>query len=327
MRAPAVLRAGYVSSLVLAAAAAGCNAEQASPDKGIGEPVRVGSGQFVPGALPGTAKSSVDGGVSPRVTDVSSATTEIEQGELGLLLAGHATTDTQAVGMRFTDLGTGYWVVPVGAPDPTDDGLLTWQLSADFARNLPPGTHDLAFAAIAANGSAGTQTALSLCIDTPVPDNLNICIPKRVPPAAVLSLSWDSPVDLDLVIRTPSGVAVGGKTGTSVPTGTSTKTNPSSGALDRDSNRNCTIDDIDREDVVWQSSPETGTYAVWVDLFAACGKSSVAFTVSLWLAQTQADGTQRLVQQEPPLATGILTSTQANGGSGPGLFVGNFGLK
>ena len=97
--------------------------------------------------------------------------------------------------------------------------------------------------------------------------------------------------------------------------------------LDRDSNRDCAIDDIDREDIVWQSAPTTGTYEVWVDLFSACGKSSVRFTVSLWIAQPQGDGTQRLVQQEPPIASGLLTAAQANGGAGPGLFVGDFVLE
>jgi hypothetical protein len=87
------------------------------------------------------------------------------------------------------------------------------------------------------------------------------------------------------------------------------------------------IDDIDREDVVWQSTPTSGTYLVWVDLFSACGKPAASFNVSLWLAETQSDGTQRLVQQQPPLAVGVVTAEQANGGAGPGLFVGSFVLE
>ena len=327
MRARATLRAFPGAVLLLAASCAG---EQASPDTGISEPLRIETGQFVPGSLPGSpqqAASARDGGVSPQVTDVNVANTAVEQGEEGLLFSGHATTDAQAVGVRFADLGTGYWVVPVGAPDPSDEGLLTWQASTDFGRNLPPGFHNLVFAAIAADGSSGTQSDLSVCIDLPVPDNLNICVPKRPPPAAVLSLSWDSPVDLDLIVGTPTGKTIGGKTGSSEPPDAGSAANPASGVLDRDSNRDCVIDDIDREDVVWQSTPPTGSYQVWVDLFSACGKPAVSFTVSLWLAEPQADGTQRLVQQQPPLATGMLTSVQANGGSSPGLYVGAFVLR
>jgi hypothetical protein len=311
--------------------AASCTGEQTSPDTGIGEPLRIESGQFVPGSLPGSpqlaADASPDAGVDPQVTDVNVANTAIEPGELGLVFSGHATTDTQTVGVRFADMGTGYWVVPVGAPDPTDEGLLTWQASADFGRNLTPGFHDLAFAAISADGSSGTQSDLSVCIDTPVSDNLNICVPKRSPPAAVLSLSWDSPVNLDLIVEDPSGVIVGGTTASSRPPDAGAAAIASNGVLDRDSNANCVIDDIDREDIVWQSTPATGQYQVWVDLFSACGQPAVTFSVSLWLAEAQPDGTQRLVQQVPPLATGVLTAEQANGGSGPGLFVGDFVLK
>jgi hypothetical protein len=308
-----------------------CTGGQASPNAGLGEPLRIESGEFVAGKLPGSPQpdgSAPDAGADPQVTDVNVANTAIAQGELGLVLAGHATLDAQTVAVRFADLGTGYWVVPVGAPDPSDNGLLTWQASADFGRDLTPGFHDLVFAAIGADGASGTQSDLSVCIDTPVPDNLNICVPKRRPPAVVLSLNWDSPVDLDLIVLTPSGNVIGGKTASSVPPDAGVApASKASGALDRDSNRACVIDGIDREDVVWQSTPEAGDYQVWADLFAGCGKPAVRFTVSLWLAVTQPDGTQRLVQQEPPLANGLLTAGQANGGAGRGLFVGDFVLK
>jgi hypothetical protein len=321
------LRALWGGPLLLVAS---CTGEQVSNSTRIGEPLRVESGQFVPGALPGAPEvvdASPGAADGPRVTDVNVANTAVEPGELGLGLSGHATADAQTVGVRFADLGTGYWVVPVGAPDPTDNDLLTWQFSADFARDLPAGFHDLVFSAIGADGSSGTQSGLSVCVDTPVPDNLNICVPKRLPPAAVLSLSWDSPVDLDLIVETPSGAVTGGKTGSSRPPDAGATANAGAGVLDRDSNRDCAIDDLDREDVVWQSSPASGTYQVWVDLFGACGQPAVTFSVSLWLAETQPDGTQRLVQQSPPLAVGMLTAPQANGGAERGLFVGAFVLQ
>ena len=97
--------------------------------------------------------------------------------------------------------------------------------------------------------------------------------------------------------------------------------------LDHESNRDCVIDNIDRDDLVWQTTPETGTYQVWVDLFRACGQPAATFTVSLWLAETQPDGTQRLIEQTPPLVNGELTAIQANGGTTAGLFVGSFVLK
>ena len=173
-------------------------------------------------------------------------------------------------------------------------------------------------------GASGVETSLSVCVDTSVPDNLNICVPKRVPPAAVLSLSWDTAVDLDIVVETPSGAIIGQGVSASDAGGGESSGGP---VLDHDSNANCVIDNIDRDDLVWQSTPETGTYQVWVDLFRACGQPAVTFTVSLWLAETQSDGTQRLVEQSPAVAVGELTADQANDGTSSGLFVGNFVLQ
>jgi hypothetical protein len=231
---------------------------------------------------------------------------------------GHASPTAQTIAVRFADLGTGYWLVPVGAPDPAAGGAMSWGFTADFGRGIPPGPHDLLFAAVDGSGTSGTQYVQYFCVDTPVPDNGNACTPKKAPPAAVLSLTWDAPVDLDLIVQTPSGVTVGGKHGAG---------GPHQGVLDHDSNRNCVIDGADREDIVWQAAPEPGNYLVWADLFGACGKPAVTFSVSLWLAEPGGpDGGQRLVA-EPPLANGELTAAQANGGSGPGLFVGQFQIR
>ena len=311
-----------------------CTGTQVSGTTEIEEPLRVESAQFIPGTLPGIAVTdssevNPDAGVNPQVTDVNVANTAIAQGEQGLVFSGHTTADAQTVAVRFADLGTGYWVVPVGGPDPSDDNLPTWQLTADFGRDLAPGNHDLVFTALTATGASGTQNPIEVCLDTPVPDNLNVCVPRRPPPAAILSLSWDTPVDLDLVIRTPSGVVVGGGNVTGVPSadgGAGASTPASDGVVDRESNRNCVIDDIDRQDIVWQTTPPPGTYEVWVNLFNACHQASVTFNVALWLAETGDGGTKRLVQQ-PPLASGELLAAQANGGSNPGLFVGEFQLR
>jgi hypothetical protein len=324
--------------LLCAPLVAGCSETPVSSTQGLGEPIVVVSGQFLPGTLPGLppldGAAPTDAGLeldaAPHVVDINVANALIAQGEQGLVMSGHASTNAQTVGLRFADLGTGYWVVPLGAPDPSDNNLLTWQLTADFARNLPPGFHSLLFTSVNANGASGDESSLTVCIDTPVPDNLNICNPSRPPPAAVLSLSWDTPVDLELTVETPSGTLLGG-TGAapSIDGGTATTSTTRSDAatVDHESNRNCVIDNIDREDVVWQSTPETGTYQVWVDLVRACQQPAVSFSLSLWLAETLPDGTKRLVEQTPPVVNGELLASQANGGTTSGLFVGSFMLQ
>jgi len=319
-------------SLACALAVASCGGEQVSKTAALEEPIRVASGQFIAGALPGLPSTSdsedAGPGVTPLVSDVQVLTNTIAPGMAGLDFGGHASPNAQTVEVRFADLGTGYWVVPVGVPDPSANGALTWQFTADFGHDLAPGTHELLFAAVDANGASGTQLAVSFCVDTPVPDNLNACSPKIAPPAAVLSLTWNTAVDLDLIVRTPSGVTVGGKNVTTAPPGTSVKaaSSGSNGVLDHDSNRNCAIDGIQREDIVWQTPPAAGAYGVWADLFGACGRPAVNFTATLWIAEPGADGGRRLVEQ-PPLAVGELVASQANGGTAPGLYLGSFNFQ
>jgi hypothetical protein len=314
-----------------------CTGPQVSATQALDEPIRVESGQFLSGALPGLPPivEPADGGdagapVIPDVTDVSLANAAITPGSAGVVISGHTTATAQAVAVRFSDMGSGYWVVPVGPPDPTDGNLPTWQFLADFGRVIAPGFHDLLFAAIDPSGGSGTQYDQPVCVDTPVPDNLNACVPKRAPPAAVLSLTWDAPVNLDLVIQDPSGAVVGGAVralGVEGGVPANTSASAANGVLDLDSNANCVIDNIDREDIVWQTEPASGTYQVWVDLFSACGQSGASFRVALWRSEPRPDaGTLQLVEQQPLVAVGELTESQATGGAGLGLYVGAFVL-
>jgi hypothetical protein len=308
-----------------------CIDEQVSSNAGLEQPIEVESGQFIAGALPGLPEppASVDGGapVSPTVTDVEISNNVIAPGTDGMDFAGHASPGAQTVGVRFEDAGSGFWVVPVAGPDQSANNFLTWQFSADFSHDLSPGPHTLLFAAIDGSGRSGTQFSQPLCVDTPVPDNFNACSPKRPPPAAVVSLSWSKPANLDLIVETPSGSVVGGPNATTAGPGDAGATVGSEGVLDHDSNRNCVIDGIDREDVVWQGAPAPGAYQVWVDMFSSCGQTAASFTVSLWLAERGVDGGERLVQQQTPIAIGELLASQANGGTSRGLFVGQFILQ
>ena len=325
-----MIRAGVFT--VACASIASCGGQPASGAANVEEPFRVEGAQFVEGALPGLPEpaATVDAGppAVPTVPDVQVQANAIAPGMQGLDFGGHASPSAQTVEVRFADVGTGYWVVPVGAPDPSANNFLTWQFTADFGHDIPPGPHALLFAAVDAAGHSGTQSSLPFCVDTPVPDNFNACSPKIAPPAAVLSLTWNTGADLDLIVQTPSGVTVGGKVVTTAPPGSSVKaaSGGSNGVLDHDSNRGCAIDGIQREDIVWQGAPPAGLYEVWVDLFNACGRSAASFSVALWLPEPLADGGSHLVMQ-PRLATGELLAAQANGGTGRGLFVGSFNFQ
>jgi hypothetical protein len=318
-----------LSTLVLALIAAAFACSGIPRPGGNDEPIRVTGGQFRAGDMPGLSPLSddaVDGGaapVGPHVTDVQTLNQVVWNGEVGKAFSGHATADVRTVALRFGDLGTGYWAVNVDGPDPANGGELTWTVLADFGRGLPAGLHDLDFAAFDEQGRAGTQRKLTLCVAGVVPQDLSACDPASPPPHAVLSLTWDRPVDLDLRLVAPSGKTVDWHhptTGEVVDGGVPAPVlkDPSTGISSVDAQRGCVAGGL-TESVVWKGAPANGTYLVYVDLFDACSQPSVRFTVTLYLAQTQPDGSSRLV---PALRkTGELGADQVSGGAGTGVYV------
>jgi hypothetical protein len=308
-------RAGALLLLALA----GCSGQPALP--GLGEPIVVRDATFIPGPLPGTPPldgGAPDGGPlpTPRVTTIQSVNNAFKAGQAGAGYAGDVSDDATAVAVRFPDLGTGYWVFVPGPPDATDPGNLTWSMTFDIAGNAPPGLHTLRFAAVGQGGASGGQVDQPVCIDAPIPDNFNACVPSRPPPAAVLSLSWDAPVDLDLQVVTPGGAVVSPKHPTTHQGDGGV--GPGDGALDRDSDANCVADGLNREDLVWKAAPAPGLYIANASLFSACGQPAVRFTLSLFVAEP-VDGGQTLSQKLR--VSGELLASDANGGAGVGLFV------
>lgn len=301
-----------------------CSSE--SGTAGIAEPLQVFRGQFFEGELPGrpplTAQEIADGEkpVSPHVTSVDGASGVLLRGDPLRVMRGRTTTDAVAVGVRFAELGSGYWVRPVGAPDAANEGQYTFTLDSELSRALPPGMHDLVFAAIGADGSAGTQVGVGLCVSSAVPDNLNACAPSQRPPASVVSLSWDANADLDLQVFTPNGVLVEAKHPNTAAPGDAGEPE---GVLDRDSNKNCSDDGVRRENLVFEDAPSAGDYFVYVNLFDACGEPSVRFDVTLHgVAEGEEPDTFR--QIETYRTSGVLLASQANGGSKVGLLITKF---
>ncbi|MCU0655711.1 MAG: hypothetical protein MUF64_10630 [Polyangiaceae bacterium] len=295
----------------------------------LDEPLQVQRAAFREGALPGAAPTASDA-PGPRITAIESANNVLRPGQAGKRFLGRTTPDAVAMGLRFADLGTGYWLRPLDAPDPTANNEPTWEASCDFSREVPPGLHRLLFAAVDAQGRSGPQREQRVCMLPPYPDNLNACDPAIEPPAAVLSLAWDTDVDLDLVLVTPGGKTLSAKQPTTAPVSSAgvpalPPTAPGVGVLDRDSNAGCRADGLRREHVVWQSSPPPGTYFLRARLFDACGQGSARFVATLHLPEPRPEGGKRLV--EKLRISGALEALQADGGAGPGLFLGQFDFR
>lgn len=295
-------------------------------ETGITEPLRVKNATFQKGELPGEPPSP-NPTARPLVTSLETASTVVRLGQTEKSILGRTSPEAVAVGMRFADLGSGWWVLPVDAPDPATNGELGWQVAADFGADLPPGFHPLRVVAIDASGRGGSQRELVVCVASAVPDNGNACDPAKAPPSAVLTLTWDTPVDLDLVVVTPDGRIVDAKHPRTVappPPGPSTGADAGAqdtgGTVDRDSNGSCVIDGNNRESLVFQKLPPAGSYLVYASLFDACGRGPVNFRLSVFEPEVSEDKkSQRLV--ESITKSGTLLPIDAHGGARIGTFV------
>ncbi len=305
---------------------------------GLTEPIAVHDAQFISGALPGTAAPQGDNPklVAPTTTLSDFPVLGVKAGQSDISFSGHASHEGNpvAIAVQLKDAGSGYWLLPLGSPDPANQNDLQWNdLTIDFSIGAPVGERDLLFDAIDANGHGGTQADVPFCIDSAIPDNRNACAPEKQPPALVVELSWDTPVDLDLKVVLPGGAIIDAKhpsypakggpqpggDGT-VPPGPDT-----TGAyIDTDSNANCVIDGVQRENLVYWQKPPAGTYVVYADLFDACGQPTVSFTVTPYVSRPgkpDSDGTPTFKVVPLQSTSGTLVAQNADTGTALGTFV------
>lgn len=292
---------------------------------GLSEPVRVAGAEFHEGALPVD-----DDATTPLVTNAGGVGSTVTEGQSGMTFAGLTTTDAWAVAIALDGAGTGYWVLPVGAPDPTAEGQLSFEATASFGREIPIGMQRLVFSAIDVDEQPGPSYGVDVCVLPEYADgNLASCVPEVPPQDTVLSLSFSTDVDLDLVVVTPDGKIVRAKTPTTAPdTGAAIPgtivNDPTTGRLTRDSNGDCVIDSVRRESLVFVGEPPPGPYDVYASLNAACGQPSVTFDLTLYQRVDHDDGTFTMDRFD--LASGQFLAVQADGGESLGTFLGAFEL-
>lgn len=288
----------FVAGAGVAAIAALACEDGAIFTSGATEPIRVRNGQFIKGDLPHDS-----GG--PKILTIDSQNNSVVPGATGKHLAGSVEGTATAFALRLADAGNGFWTLPVGAADPQMPQVLTWDAFLDFARDIRPGEHDLQIVAVDADGHYGPINPLPLTFSSLLPAG-----------KALITLRWDSDVDLDLHVVAPSGKEIDPKHGsTSVDGGVDPQNPPPPGVgvIDRDSNAGCVIDSYRQEDVVFADAPAPGRYLLRVDMFSACGLPATNFVVEVWL-----DG--KVVFHQP----GRLIDLDADGGGpGSGLYVGD----
>ncbi|HEY5961996.1 MAG TPA: hypothetical protein VIV60_35805 [Polyangiaceae bacterium] len=275
------------------------------------------------GSEAGTAASAEAAGAAIEATKAAVEMTSFEEGNRIVYpgrklsaMKGRITKNAAAVAVSF-DMGTGYWVIPAGAPDATNEQEdLEWKMRCDFSPDISPGFHKLTATAVGADGRFGTSLTKDLCIAGHTADGINPCVPTQAVPEAVISLHWDTDVDLDLQVVVPDehgSRIVSSKHPATLDPDASGQFPDEVGIVDRDSNGGCSIDGIRYENLVFNKvKPAKGTtFGIYVDLFDACKQASVRFTVSVYVASRQGDQNQlELVGSRQ----GMLLASQASGG-------------
>jgi hypothetical protein len=313
----------------VALSALGCNGE--SLTRGLTEPIRIDGAQFIEGELPGIPADSAAAKAEsvaklPSLVSFSSLTI-VPPGAVDRGVSGTATRGTVSVGVRFTDLGDGYWVLPTTTADLFTENELAWGGLASYARQPKAGRHELLAVAIDEKGRAGVQSSLDVCLLPEVPDNGNVCDPSKDPPKLVVSLGWNSPVDLDLRVVTPDGKIVDAKHPSTALAGEDGKVDPTAegtGQILSDSNASCQLDGQQRESLVFQARPAPGKYLVYANLFEACDQASVEFTMTVHSSVPIDD---HFGQLETLRKSGGLQAIHANAGASLGTFLTQFTIE
>jgi hypothetical protein len=307
-------------------AATGCDR---STQIGVGEAFRVRDAQFLRGELPGGEPKDTpepappDGGGDedpPRITALETFNLDVYQGQGAKAFRGRASDTASAVALELEGVSQGYWVLPVGAPDPVT-GELTWEASTDFDVSIEPGRHPLRVVAIDGRERAGTQLELQVCVRGRVTDNGSACSATRTPPRAVISLGWDVNADLDLRVIGPGGQIFDAKHSSGVTTADAGADAAELPALDRDSNAGCVVDGIRTENLIWNHELPDGRYQLYVNLFDACKQPAVRFRVAVYTPDDKGSDAG-VVLAERFARQGELIDLAANPTSTRGLFVG-----
>jgi hypothetical protein len=120
-----------------------------------------------------------------------------------------------------------------------------------------------------------------------------------------VSVSWDTPTDVDLHVIEPSEEEIY----------YGARTSATGGELDLDSNAACSLDNVNNENITWLDNAPSGSYTVRVDYWANCGiETATNYTVTV-----------RRAGHSPLVFTGSFAPGDADaGGAGSGRTITTF---
>jgi hypothetical protein len=277
----------FASMLVASGVASCSNGVQA--DRGTDAYMQIIGAQFVRGPMPAGSASA------PGVEQIVLLNENIWPGltDFGISGAIAPAGNAAAIGLQGD---RGYWIVLAKTPDVAAPTLPTFGATAEFSTGIVPGNYTLVVRAVDANGNFGLpKTQLLVGEDSPTN-----------PPLVgdlVVTLTWDNDANLDLHVVQPDGFELywnAQATGSETDAG-------SYGFIDYNSNANCNIDGLNREDAIWPQEPLPGQYTVRVDAASLCGAP-----IANWKVQAIYRGKQ--IAQ----ASGVATDASTRGSHGVG---------
>jgi hypothetical protein len=229
--------------------------------------MQVSGAQFVPGALPAEA----DG---PRVESLELQSNSIWPGYPSKQVKG-SLDEGSAAAILFLVGDSGYWILPAAAPDVAAPALPTFRAVVSFSETLPQGSYQMETHSVDANGALGPPLFHELTAIARPGAN-------RTPAVLAVTLTWDTESDLDLHVVDPLENEIYHAAPTSLDGFTpGAETSKSYGLLEADSNANCVIDGLRREQVTWSPSAPSGSYLVRVDAKSLCKEAIAHFSVEV----------------------------------------------
>jgi hypothetical protein len=195
----------------------------------------------------------------------------------------------------------GYWVVVAGPPGVTTPNDPSFSANLVFSPGIILGSYTLVVSAVDGNGNFGLPNTQILTAEQ---NPLN-------PPATgdlAVTLTWDTESNLSLHVVDATGTDIYWGNQSSQPPFSFDQTDGGSyGYIDYDSNANCVIDGLRREDVIWPDPPPSGQYTVRVDAPSLCGQP-----IANWQVKVVLEGNQ--IAQ----ATGVAVDADTMGSHGVG---------
>ncbi|MEX1367193.1 MAG: hypothetical protein AB1Z98_28965 [Nannocystaceae bacterium] len=259
-RLPPLLAVLLPASLVMPA----CEASPSRFGPGLDLQVRAAPAQLRRGGL-----APDEGG--PPVSQVLRPQPEITRGDATVQLRGRLGPGGVSLHLQAEGDDDHWLVAPDGYDFVVTDELL-WGTQLEFSHAIAGDRVGLRLQAVDARGRAGPVQTVDFVV-----------LPDMPPSQLLVSLGWNSAVDLDLYVELPDGTIVGPKNPTSNEPTDGVVPPPDawmdSGVYPYDSNQQCRLDLRNREDVVWVRPPPSGTYRVYVHLFSPCDAPSVDFQV------------------------------------------------